>query len=670
MNARTLAAWTQEALRHHRAGRNEQARPLYERVLQHAPDEPRALNGLGLLLQDLDPLRALELLRAAIRARPDSAIYHNNLANVLRARGQHAEAEAAYRESLRLDPRYANAWYNLSVLLRSEGRLDDAITCLEHAVAAEPGRAASYNDLGALYQLRGRVEPALACFERACELEPGLGEAHFNQGKLLEDLCRFEESASALEAARRLAPGLATEAACHLAVVRRHLCDWQDEARRTAALVAEIEAFLRERPGRGLPPLTLNVMEVPAPLRLAVARHVAHGLEQQTAAARARCAFRHARARPEPARLRIGYVSPDFRQHAVGTLIHDLFRHHDRGAVAVHAYALVSVDDAFSRSVRRGVDVFADVSRETPEAIARRIHADGIDVLIDLAGYTTYSRSEIFALRPAPVQAHWLGYLDTLGADCLPYVLADDDVIPEAMTADWSETVVALPRGFACASPLPIGETPTRAELGLPEGAFVFCCMNGLHKLDAACFEVWMRILARVPQSVLWLHDEGSERARANLARAAAARGVDPARLRFAPRAPLPQYLARYRVADLFLDTFAYNGGATAAGALRAELPVLTLPGDRFLRRMGASLCRAAGIPEAICESARDYEERAVAWASAPEELARVRARLVEGHTSAPLFDLRGFARQLESAYLAIWRHGGQGSTERRIRVE
>jgi predicted O-linked N-acetylglucosamine transferase (SPINDLY family) len=668
MNPRTLAVWTKEALDHHRAGRSEPARALYERVLLHAPQEPRALHGLGVLLQDVDPMRALDLLRASIAVRPDTAIYHNSLANALRAQGRLEQAEAAYREAVRLDPRYANAWINLSVLLRLEGRSDDAISCLERAIAAEPGRAASYNDLGALYQLRGRVEPALACFERACELAPALGEAHFNHAKLLEDLGRSEEARAAYARAHEHAPALRVEIACHLAVVARRLCDWRGEAERTADLVGQVEALLAAGDARGLPALTLQGLAIPGPLRLRVARHLARGLERQTAAARARCSFRDA-PRRDPTRLRIGYVSPDFRTHAVGTLIHELFRHHDRNAVAVHAYSLVDLDDPFQRRVRAGVDVFADVSRETPEAIARRIHADGIDVLVDLAGYTTYSRSAIFALRPAPVQIHWLGYLDTQGADCLPYVLADDVVIPGEQAADWSETVVALPRGFACVSPLPIADAPTRTSVGLPDDAFVFCCMNNLHKLDAPNFDVWMRILARVPGSVLWLHDEAAGSARANLAREAASRGVDPARLVFAARAPLPQYLARYRVADLFLDTFAYNGGATAAGALRAGLPVLTLPGDRFLRRMGASLCRSAGIPEAVCADAREYEERAVAWATRPEELAQVRARLAEGHRSAPLFDLAGFARQLEAAYRAIWQHHAEGSAARRISV-
>jgi predicted O-linked N-acetylglucosamine transferase (SPINDLY family) len=736
--ARKISGWLKEALRLHKAGRLDKARPLYEEVLRFAPNEPHALHGLGVLCNDSgDPERAVELLRAAIAARPDSAVYANNLGNALRALGQGDEAERAYRDALERDPEYALAWYNLGALrldlghehlaqealehalalnpglaaaaialsgllqrtgraadaeeclsralaaapdhpdlldelahlVRREGRVDDAIACLERAIGAAPRRAGLFNDLGALYQLRGDVDPALACFERALDLAPGLGEAHFNRAKLLDDLGRADEARAAFEAARDRAPHLAAEAGCHLAVVARRLCDWEDEEARTAELAAQIEELVRDEPARGLPALALEVLPIPAPLRLAVARHLGAGIERETAAVRTRCAFAHAAPRREPERLRVGYASPDFRTHAVGTLIADLFRHHDRGAVAVHAYSLVSVDDAIARQIRAGVDAFRDVSREAPEAIARRIHADRIDVLVDLAGYTTFSRPAIFALRPAPVQVHWLGHLGTLGADFLPYILADDRAVPEEHADQFSETIVALPRGFAPASPMPIAPAPTRAELGLPEGAFVFCCMNGLYKLDAETFAAWMRILARVPESVLWLPDEGSAAARANLAREAKQRGVDPARLVFAPRAPLPQYLARYRIADLFLDTFAYNAGATAVGALSAGLPVLTVPGDRFVSRIGASVCASAGIPEAICADAGEYEERAIAWATRPDELGRVRKRLVGARDSAHLFDLPGFARQLEAAFRAIWRHRRDGSVDRRIRV-
>jgi len=670
----TPADTTRAALARHRAGRIDEARALYEAVLAEAPGYAPALNGLGVLLHGAgDHGRAAALLREAVAQRPGSARYRHNLGNALRALGHAGEAEAAYREALRLNPTHVRAAGNLGALLRGLGRIDDAIACHRRVVALQPGSAGAVNDLGALYVLRGRVDDALACFDRALGLDAGMGEAHFNRGKLLADLSRYEEARAALEASIPLAPHLATEAACHLAVVRRHLCDWEDEPARTEELCARIAETLRTQPQRGLPPLTLNVVPVPAALRLAVARHLGRGIERETRLARERCAFRHA-ARRDGERLRIGYVSPDFRTHAVGSLIHDVFRHHDRDAVAVHAYSLVDLDDPYQRSVRAGVDVFADVSRDSHEATARRIHADGIDVLVDLAGYTTHSRSAVFALRPAPVQVHWLGYLDTMGADFLPYILADAQVIPAAAAADFSETVVRLPHGFAVASAPPadvsIGEPPSRSALGLPEDAFVFCCMNGLHKLDAATFDAWMRILSRVPRGVLWLPDEGSPLARRNLARAAAARGIDPARLRFAARVPLADYLARYRRADLFLDTFAYNAGATAAGALRAGLPVLTKPGASFMSRMGASLCTAAGIPEMACADGHSYEERAVALATQPGALGEVRRRLADAGGTAPLFDPRGCARQLEEAYRAIWKHHRDGTGARCIDVE
>jgi predicted O-linked N-acetylglucosamine transferase (SPINDLY family) len=736
--ARELAQCLRDAVRHHEAGRLDRARPLYERALRADPKCARALNGLGLIEQSRGhAARAVELLRAAIAAKP-SAIYHNNLANSLRALGVAAPAEDAYREALRLDPSYAKAHYNLGAflaergraveaaacferalgvepgfaaasaalaallargdrsadaeavlrrglaanpvatdlvfalgeLLRRQGRHPEAIACFERLVGLNPSDAAAFNNLGALYQLEGRVDAALLCLERAAELEPESAHTRFNLARLLDDLGRFDDALAAYQAALAKPSPLDLELRCHLAVLRRRLCDFRGEAEAHADLVARIDAFLSAPAERGLAPLALNVIELPGALRLRVARHLARGLERETAEARAGCAFPAQHARRDAARLRIGYVSPDFRQHAVGTLIHDLFRHHDREHFETFAYSLVSTGDGFQRSVQRGVDHFADVSRESPEATAKRIHGDGIDLLVDLAGYTTYSRSAIFALRPAPVQISWLGYLDTQGSDAIRYAIADDRVVPESEAANWSETLVSLPECFAVSSRLPIAtDAPSRAELGLPEGAAVFCSMNALHKLDLRTFEAWMQILARVPNGVLWLYDDTSETGRARLASEAAARGIDPSRMVFAKRAALPDYLARYRRADLFLDSFAYNAGATAVGALRAGLPVLTLPGASFMSRMGGSLVAAAGLADCVCVSADAYVERAVALGSEPERLRELRARLAAAQSTAPLFDLPRFARQLEAAYQAIWDHAQSRDAARRIRV-
>jgi predicted O-linked N-acetylglucosamine transferase (SPINDLY family) len=653
------------------SGEGDAAERAYRDAIGRDADYALAHYNLGALLLDLGNSHSARIaLETALERNPGLAAAALALAGLHARAGRPADAEACLATALDLAPGDPDLLAELAHVVRSAGRADEAVAYLERAIAAAPQRAALFNDLGALYQLRGNVDGALACFERALDLAPRLGEAHFNRAKLLDDVGRADEARVAFELARDLAPSLAAEASCHLAVVARRQCDWSGEAERMGDLVTRIEQLVRDEPTRGLPALALEVLPIPAPLRLTVARHLGAGIERETAAARTRTTFRHAPAQREPTRLRVGYVSPDFRTHAVGTLIADLFRHHDRSAVSVNAYSLVAVDDAIARRVRAGVDAFRDVSRESPEAIAARIHADRIDVLVDLAGYTTFSRPAIFALRPAPVQVHWLGHLGTLGADFLPYVLADERAVPAQHGDQFSETIVALPRGFVPASPMAIAATPARATLSLPDDAFVFCCMNGLYKLDARTFAAWMRILARVPDSVLWLPDEGSAVARANLAREASQHGVDPARLHFAPRAPLPDYLARYCAADLFLDTFAYNAGATAVGALAAGLPVLTRPGDRFVARIGASVCTAAGIPEAICADDREYEERAVAWAtSGRAELERVRRRLGEARDSAPLFDLPGFACQLEAAYRAIWRHCADRDDSRHIDV-
>jgi len=733
-----LQHWYRTAVAHHRAGRLEPARALYDQVLRAVPDHPAVLHKLGVLVHEQgDPVRAVELIERAIARRADDPAYHNNLGNALRALGRPAQAEHAYRSALRLRADYAGALYNLGALLadsgrleesnallrrclalsprrveahlalagvearsgrlreaeaccrraliaepqhaaahfelgnalREQGRVDEAIASFQRAVRCEPKMAGGYTNLGALMQLRGEVDAARAAFRRAIELDPRSPQAHFNLARLLDEIDELEPARDAYETAAALSPALVPEVLCHLSIVRRKLCDWSDAEAQRAALLAAVKAHLDDPAAqRGLPPLTLNLFAAPAALRRAASAQQARAIAHSCREARAHAAI--GQTRPARDRLRIGYVSPDFRQHAVGTLIAPLFELHDRSSFEVFAYALVQVDDAFNRRVRAGCDVYVDASKESPEETARRIRADEIDVLIDLAGYTTYSRTAIFALRPAPVQAHWLGYLDTLGADFVPYILADSRAVSEASAAHYSEAIVALPDCFAVAADLPIApETPTRAACGLPEDRFVFCSMNGFQKLDPRTFAAWMRILARTPESVLWLYDGTSAAGKERLRREAERSSVDPSRIVFASRLPVPEYLACYRLADLFLDSFDYNAGATALGALFAGLPLLTLPGESFVSRMGASFCAAAALPDLICESEAEYEERAVRIGRDRSLAASLKERLAQARASAPLFDGPRFVRQLESAYRLMWRDHRDGTGPRPIRV-
>ncbi|HEY0833504.1 MAG TPA: glycosyltransferase, partial [Azospirillum sp.] len=369
-------------------------------------------------------------------------------------------------------------------------------------------------------------------------------------------------------------------------------------------------------------------------------------------------------------RLRIGYLSADFHEHATAALIAELIERHDRARVEVVGYSYGPDDGGALRArLARGFDRFVDLGAEPHEAAARRIRADGVDILVDLKGHTQNARPEIAAFRPAPVQAHWLGYPGSMGADFIDYVIADAVTAPDALQPHFAERIVRLP---GCYQPndrtRAVAETPSRAACGLPESGFVFCCFNSPYKIGPAVFAVWMRLLATVPGGVLWLLESHPEAA-GNLRREAVRHGVDPARLVFAPRLPPAHYLARCRLADLFLDTLPVGAHTTASDALWAGLPVLTVLGDAFAGRVGASLLHAVGLPELAVESLAAYEAAALRLARDPAALAALRERLAAGRDSAPLWDTDRLARALERAYAAMWAIHAAGEPPRAIDV-
>ncbi len=326
------------------------------------------------------------------------------------------------------------------------------------------------------------------------------------------------------------------------------------------------------------------------------------------------------------------------------------------------AYSFGPADDSvYRRRIIEGCEHFVDVAAQSVPDLARRIASDGIHVLVDLMGHTGVNRLGTLALRPAPVQVSFLGMLGTTGADFIEYLITDRTVTPPEFAADFTEKFVTLPHSYLIAEPLEASELPAvedRAALrranGLPERGFVFCSFNSTYKLEPRVFGVWLRILAQVPDGVLWLYTAGPA-FEDNLRREATARGVDPVRLVFARFVPRPDHLRRHRAADLFLDTLLYNAAATASLALQAGLPVLTCPGDTFASRVGASLLHAVGLPELVAADVADYERRAVELARDAGAMRQVRERLAERIPTAPLFDTARFVRNLERAYHAMW---------------
>ena len=349
--------------------------------------------------------------------------------------------------------------------------------------------------------------------------------------------------------------------------------------------------------------------------------------------------------------MRIGYISPDFRNHPVGKLIFQMFAHHDHSRYEIYAYSTVDIRDDITETIIDGCDFFTDISSLSTEAAAQRIYEDQIHILIDLAGYTNHNRVEVLALQPAPIQIQWLGYPNTMGAEFIQYILADRWLIPPEIATYYTEEVIYLPQAFI-ASPLPISDKPiTRQDFGLSKNAFVFCCFNSHYKIDPQVFEVWMDILQEVPHSVLWLWEgHGKD----NLIQEANKRSIDSKRLVFATSLPHEEYLARYALADLYLDTFIYNAGSTACAALWGGVPLLTLAGNTNAARMGASIAAAAGLETTICHSIDEYKEKAIYFAKHPQELHKLSQQLKD-RTTLPLFQVENFVRQLESALEQIW---------------
>jgi len=370
-------------------------------------------------------------------------------------------------------------------------------------------------------------------------------------------------------------------------------------------------------------------------------------------------------------RIRLGYLSADFHQHATAHLAAELFERHDRTRFEVFAYSYGPDDGSLMRRrLERAFDRFIDVRRLSHAQAAQRIHADAIDILIDLKGHTLNARTAMLAARPAPVQVNYLGYPGTMGADFIDYIIVDRIVAPPADQTYFSEKLVTLP---GCYQPTDtrreIAAPPARRECGLPPDGCVFCCFNNTYKITPTFFAIWMRLLTHVPGSVLWLL-ESNELVRRNLRREAEQRGLDPSRLVFAPIRPIGEHLARHRHADLFLDTLPCNAHTTANDALWSGLPVLTCAGSTFAGRVAASAVAAAGVPGLIAPSLDAYEQTARDLARTPVRLRELRDTLERNRATAPLFDVAAYARHLETAYARMWERWRAGEPPAAFAVE
>jgi predicted O-linked N-acetylglucosamine transferase (SPINDLY family) len=687
INPRAPDAWYNRGCLLQEMNRHKEALAAFERALALKPDFPDAAVNRGIALLALKrPREALAIFDKIVQSQPADPEAWNNRANAQLSLDRSEDALLSLDRALACNGRFADAWSNRGTALHRLRRYEEALGAFDHALALKPGGIeALCNRANTLLELRRYSEAlagygaalqrapdsvlaltnrgnasmllrdydkALADYDRALTAQPGNADALYNRANVLwlmkrtEDAIRDCEKLIAADPHYDYAPGALVH--CKL-----HGCDWRGLRDAQAAVLDGV------RHGRrAISPFQFLAFSSAPKDQLACARiAVAHKYPPAQAALWRGEIYRHDK-------IRVAYLSADFHAHATAHLMAGLFEAHDRTRFETFALSFGPDDKSPMRArLERAFSRFLDLRGRSDREIAGLMRQLEIDIAVDLKGYTQDCRSFILAQRAAPLQVNYLGYPGTMGAEYIDYIVADSIVLPESERVHYAEKVLSLPDSYQCNDARrPIAESAgTRADFGLPADAFVFCCFNNNFKIAPEMFAIWMRLLAQTENSVLWLLADNAFAAR-NLRREAQARGVAGERIVFAERLDAAKHLARYRLADLFLDTLPYGAHTTASDALWAGLPVLTALGSAFAGRVGASLLSAIGLPDLIAPSLEAYERMALAMAHDPARLAALRATLARHRETHPLFDTQRFARTLERGYEAIWRRYQDGA--------
>jgi predicted O-linked N-acetylglucosamine transferase (SPINDLY family) len=635
----------QKAIAHHNAGQLPQAESLYRQILQISPNHFDALHLLGqIACQTGQAAVALELIDRAIQINPEHAEAHFNRGNALFSLQQYQAAVHSYDKAILLNPDNADLHHNRASALYALQQYQAALLSFDKAVLLKPDCAEACCNRGNTLYVLQQYQAALENYDKALLLRPDYADAYYNRGNTLLDLKQCPAALASYDKALLLKPDYEYLRGMRL-FIRRLLCDWNNIESECRQLEAHI--------GRGLkvaqPFAMLALTGSPAAQKQAAQIYMRDAFPARSSAAAIP-------RRPKRDRIRLGYFSADYYNHAMSYLMAELYERHDRSRFEILGFSIGPEKmDEMRRRVSAAMDHFLDLRSRPDREVAELCRKLEVDIAVDLNGFTKHNRAGIFAGRAAPIQVSYLGYPGTMGADFMDYLIADPTLIPEASQTHYSEKIVYLPDSYQVNdSQRPISAKPCeRASEGLPESAFVFCCFNNAYKISPSVFDIWMRVLGRVEGSVLWLFEDNPW-AVDNLRNEAARRGIAPQRLVFAKSQPVAEHLARHQLADLFLDTLPYNAHTTASDALWAGLPVLTRIGETFAGRVAASLLCAVGLPELITTTESEYEELAVELAHNPQRLHALHQRLQQNRPTAPLFDCASFTRHLEAAYTAI----------------
>ncbi|VAW88414.1 TPR domain protein, putative component of TonB system [hydrothermal vent metagenome] len=618
----------------------EEAKETYQKVLSKEPRHAEALYYTGIIHAQLGhPIEAIKLYKKSLAVKPDTSAVHNDLGITLNNLQKHSEALAAFQHAVKADPENVEAYNNLGGVLGYFERSDEAQACFIKALAIMPDHDEANYNLGVVFSDRKQFSTAEQYYNNALKRNPDHFRALTNLGIIKMKQQHLQQACAYFQQALKIEPGHSNTLS-QLAICLRQMCSWES--------FAEIQQSLIQwhQSSQTVPNAFAFLMWSDDPAaQQKCARSYTKSIINNS--------FNPINALPanDAPRIKVAYLSADFREHPVSYLTAELYELHDRTKFEITAIAYGPPNNSPMRQrLMKAFDHFHEAGHLSDTEVAELIASSGIHIVVDLTGHTHGSRLAVLARRPAPIQINYLGYIGTMGAKFIDYILVDKFSVPAQQQPFFDEQLVHLPCYMVTDSKQKASDkTPSKSSCCLPEKGFVYCCFNNTSKITPTLFSIWMRCLKAVPDSVLWLVDD-NEWMRENLRREAKQHNIDPHRLIFAVRIPLPEHLARQRLADLFLDTLPYNAGTTASDALGIGLPVITCPGNSFVSRMSGSLLHAAGLPELAVETLSDYEALAIRLACEPELLKITKAKLIDNRSSAPLFDSQKFCTNFEAA--------------------
>ena len=627
-------------------GEFSKAYNCFELALNIDPSYFEAYRSLGNLQMEMGELESsINSYKKVLEIKPDYIEVLNNLGSVYKDISDFDASLDAFEKALDINPNYLEVLNNLGLTFIELGRYDEAIETYERAIDINPNYSYSFNNLGITLNRIHKYEQAENCFIQAIRINPNYFDANLNYGNLLFQMDRYAEAIHYYEISLGIRPSESLYIFGDIFHANMQICNWEDWSKNTSLLKNKIS---NEKKVIGPFALTALV-DNPMLIRKATEKYIKDKYPKSKF-------LPNITNHPKHKKIRIGYFSADFREHPVSALTVELYERHSREEFEVYAFSFgPDTNDPVNLRIKSGVDYFYDIRSMHDKDAVSLVRSFEIDIAVDLGGFTQDARTEIFAHSVAPIQLSYIGYLGTMGAEYYDYLIADSIIIPEESQKNYTEKIVYLPTyQVNDSSQYDSVSSLARKDYGLPEEGFVFCCFNKTYKYNPKCFDAWARILKKVKNSVLLIYAD-EVLAKANLKNEISQRGIDPDRLIFGKHLSKPEYLGRYKVADLFLDTNPYNAGATSSDALRMGLPVLTYPGKSFSSRMGSSLLNAVNMPELVASSEKEYELMAIELANNPIKLKTIKDKLLKNLSEADLYNSNQFTKNIESAFKLMY---------------